>query len=104
MFDEALDIAHDSVLRTLETLWVKCLEKPKSSSAHAQSTDTTDDMEDDPLDAADAAALRPETPATLARVGKEYYVSLDNTLRKFVDVKDEKVDEEEEEVDEEEDC
>lgn len=62
MFEEALDHAHDSVLRALDLMWMKCLESPNAASGH-----------------------KPHSPdgGERKRLQREYWVNLRNSLSQW---------------------
>lgn len=61
MFEEALDHAHDSVLRALDLMWMKCLESASAASGHKTHSEEGDRK----------------------RVQKEYWVNLRNSLSQW---------------------
>jgi len=88
MFDDALDISQEAVLRSLEQMWIKCVDKPavnthihSSMSRLRADTEASMHSRSNSLQSTDSqnllfGRLQKEKPAQL----KEFYVNLNNQL------------------------
>lgn len=86
MFDEALDISHEDVLRNLEQLWVKCVEQPQATKARARAdTDLSRSRHNSMHSVDELGSLGDVSPMLRAKPKhvlppREYYVNTQNLL------------------------